>query len=68
MKEFKDELKNLKNILNKIKELELSREQELKKAKTETKRVLNMLDDEITNILEKVRYRFNDFRTKMQIL
>ena len=54
MKEFKDELKNLKNILNKIKELELSREQEFKKAKTETKRVLNMLDDEITNILEKL--------------
>ena len=54
MKEFKDELKNLKNILNKIKELELSREQELKKAKTETKRVLNMLDDEISNILEKL--------------
>ena len=33
MKEFKDELKDLKNILNKIKELELSREQVQQKSR-----------------------------------
>ena len=39
MKEFKDELKHLKNVRNKTKEVELSREQEMNKTKNETKRV-----------------------------
>ena len=67
IKEFKDELKDFKNILNKIKELELLRQQEINEIKHEIKRKLNMLDDEISNILEnldvnlttlELRYRF----------
>ena len=50
IKEFKHELKDLKNILNEIKKLELLREQEI----NETKRKLDMLDDEISNTLEKL--------------
>ena len=52
IKEFKDDLKDLKNILNKIKELELLREQEINEIKNETKRKLNIIDDEISDILE----------------
>ena len=51
---FKNELKDLQNILNKIKELELFREQEINKIKNETKRELNMLDDKISDILDKL--------------
>ena len=51
---FKNELKDLKNMLNKIKELELLREQEINKIKNETKRELDILDDEISHILEKL--------------
>ena len=54
IKEFKDELKNFKKILNKIKEPKLLREQEIIETKNETKRVLNMLDDEVRDILEKL--------------
>ena len=43
MKEFKNELKNFKTILNKIKELELLREQEINEIKNETKRELNFV-------------------------
>ena len=50
IKKVKDKLKGLKNIFNKIKKLELLREQEI----NETKRMLNMLDDEISGILEKL--------------
>ena len=65
IEEFKDELKDLKNIFNEIKELKFSREQEINEIKNETKRKLNMLDDEINDIfIKKVRCRFNDFRTK----
>ena len=53
IKEFKDEIKGLENILNEIKELKLLREQEINEIKNETKRKLNMLDDEINDILEK---------------
>ena len=52
IEEFKDELKDFKNILNKIKKLELLREQEINELKNERKRKLNMLDDEISDILE----------------
>ena len=52
--ELEDELKDLKNILNKIKELELLREQEINEIKNEAKRKLNMLDNDINDTLEKV--------------
>ena len=52
IKEFKDELKSLKIILNEIKKLELLREQEMNKIRNDTKRKLNMLDDEISDISE----------------
>ena len=40
VKEFKDELKSLKNIFNEIKKLELLREQETNEIKNEMKRKL----------------------------
>ena len=49
IEQFKEELKDFKNILDKINELELLREQEI----NETKRKLNVLDDEIRDTLEK---------------
>ena len=52
IKRFKNELRDFKNLLNKIKKLELLREQEINKIKNETKRELNMLDDEISDIIE----------------
>ena len=52
--EFKDELRGSKNILNEIKKLELLREQKINEIKNETKRKLNMLDDETNDILEKL--------------
>ena len=51
---MKDELKSLTNIFNEIKKLELLREQEINEIKKETKRKLNMLDDEVNDILEKL--------------
>ena len=54
IEEFKDELKHLKNILNKIKELKLSREHEIYERKKETKRELNMLHNKRSNILEEL--------------
>ena len=40
--------------MNKIKKLEPLREQEVNEIKNETKRKLNMLDDNINDILEKL--------------
>ena len=54
IEELKDELKSLTNIFNEIKKLELLREQEINEIKKETKRKLNMLDDEVNDILEKL--------------
>ena len=54
MNEFKNELKVFKNILNRIKELELLREQEINEIKNETKKELSILDDEISDFLEKL--------------
>ena len=54
IEELKDELKSLTNIFNEIKKLELLREQEINEIKKEKKRKLNMLDDEVNDILEKV--------------
>ena len=54
IEEFKDELKSFKNILNEIEKLELLREWEIKEIKNDTKRKLNMLDDEISNVSENL--------------
>ena len=54
IEEFKDELKSFKNILNEIEKLELLREREIKEIKNDTKRKLNMLDDEISNVSENL--------------
>ena len=58
IEEFKDEIRDLEKLFNEIKKLEPLREQannEIKdEIKNETKRKLNMLDDEINNILEKL--------------
>ena len=54
IEEFKDELRVLKNIFSEIKRLEPLREQEINEIKNETTRKLNMPDDEINNILEKL--------------
>ena len=56
IEEFKNKLRDFKNILNEIKKkkLEPLREQETNEIKNKTKRKLNILDDEINNILEKL--------------
>ena len=54
IKEFRDELKGLKTILNDIKKLKLLREKEINEIKNETKRKSNMLDDETSDISEKL--------------
>ena len=54
IEEFRDELKDLKNILNEIKKLELLREQEINETKNETERELSMLNNEVNNTLEKL--------------
>ena len=40
--------------MNKIKKLNFLREQEINQIKNETKRKINMLDDEISNIFNKL--------------
>ena len=55
IEEFKDKLKGFKNKLKETEKLKLLREQEINQIKSETKRKLNMLDDEINDILEKFR-------------
>ena len=64
IKEFRDKLKSLKAILNKIKELGLFREQEINEIKNETKRESNMLDDETSKILEKLDVDLTTLRLK----
>ena len=54
IEELKDKLKSLTNIFNEIKKLELLKEQEINEIKKEAKRKLNMLDDEVNDILEKL--------------
>ena len=54
IKEFKDKIKRLKKYISQDKKLELLREQEINGIKNETKRKLNMLDDEINNVSEKL--------------
>ena len=64
IKEFRDKLKSLKAILNKIKELGLFREQEINEIKNEIKRESNMLDDETSKILEKLDVDLTTLRLK----
>ena len=52
--ELKNELEDLKKLLNRIKELELLGEQEIYEIKNEIKWELNMLDYEISNLLENL--------------
>ena len=66
IKEFKDELKSLKNILNGTKKLELLTKQEINEIKDETKRKLNMLNDEINNILENLYAYLTTLITKYE--
>ena len=54
IEEFKDELKSLKNIFNEIKKTRIIKRTRNKRKKNETKRKLNMLDDEVNDILEKL--------------
>ena len=55
VEEFKDETKGLKIYIEwDKKKLELLREQEIKEIKNETTRKLNMLDDEINDIFQKL--------------
>ena len=61
IKEFKDEIKDLKNILNENKKLESLREKEIK-------RKLNMLDDEINNILETLDLDLTTLELKCKFL
>ena len=68
IKEFRDKLKSLKAILNKIKELGLFREQEINEIKNETKRESNMLDDETSKILEKLDVDLTTLRLKCKFL
>ena len=53
IEEFKGRIKGFKNVLNEIKKLELTREQEINEIKDKVKRKLNMLDEEINTILGK---------------
>ena len=64
IEKFKDELKDLENISNKIKELELLREQEINEIKNESKRKLIILDNEINKILEKLDVDLTTLRLK----
>ena len=45
IEEFRNQLKDLKNILNEIKKLGLLRQQEINEIKNETERELSMLND-----------------------
>ena len=67
MEKFKGELKDLKNILNAIKELEIFREQEINEIKNETKRELNMLYHEISDILEKLDVNLKTLKLRCRL-
>ena len=54
IEEFRNQLKDLKNILNEIKKLELLRQQEINEIKNETERQLSMLNDEMSNVLDRL--------------
>ena len=54
IEEFRNQFKDLKNILNEIKKLELLRQQEINEIKNETERQLSMLNDEMSNVLDRL--------------
>ena len=64
IEEFKDKIKSLKNILNEIKKLESLKELEINEIKTK----LNMLDDETTNLLEKLKVDLTTLEVREKIL
>ena len=68
IEEFKDKLRDSKNILNEIKKLEPLREQEINEIKNETKRKLNMLDNEKNYILEKLDVNLMTLELRSKIL
>ena len=63
IEEFKDELKSLKNIFNEIKKTRIIKRTR-NKIRNETKRTLNILDDEVKNILEKLHVVLTTLITK----
>ena len=66
VEKFRNELKNWKAVLKKIKELELLREQEIDEIKNETKKKrAKYVRWSNKRYFRKVRCRFNDIRTKM---
>ena len=56
IKEFKDELKNLKTIINKMEKLEIIRKQEINEIINQRKRRFNQLNDEIIDILVNLEF------------
>ena len=55
-------------MLNEIKKQELLRKQEINEIKNKTKRKLDLLDDEINDILEKLDVDLTTLRLKCEIL
>ena len=64
IKKFRKELKSLKTILNGTEKLEFSRILEINEIKNEIKRKINMLDDEISNILEKLHVNLTTLKLR----
>ena len=64
IKKFRKELKSLKTILNGTEKLEFSRILEINEIKNETKRKINILDDEISNILEKLHVNLTTLKLR----
>ena len=54
IQKFRNQLKDLKNILNEIKKFELLRQQEITEIKNVTERELSMLNDEMSNVLDRL--------------
>ena len=64
IKKFRKELKSLKTILNGTEKLGFSRILEINEIKNEIKRKINMLDDEISNILEKLHVNLTTLKLR----
>ena len=64
IKKFRKELKSLKTILNGTEKLEFSRILEINEIKNEIKRKINMLDDEISIILEKLHVNLTTLKLR----
>ena len=66
MEKIKNKLKSLKNMLNEIKKTRTTSRTRNKWNKNETKRKLNMLDDEINDILEQLDGDLTNLRLKCE--